>query len=160
MPAILCEHCTAVCCRYIALPLDKPRGPRAFDNLRWFLMHEGVFIFVEDGQWYIGFETTCRHLQADDRCGIYSTRPTVCREYSADDCDYHSGDYGWQHHFTAPEHIAEFERTQATKPRRGGPRRSHARKVVRLARHKAARAEVVPPSHYHSMPLPVLPARS
>ncbi len=82
MPGILCEHCTAACCRYIALPFDTPETPADFEDVRWFLIHEHVSVFVEDGDWYVAFDTACRHLQPDHRCGIYPTRPKVCRSYT------------------------------------------------------------------------------
>lgn len=108
MPGNLCEHCTGYCCRYIALPIDTPTDRDDFDDIRWYLLHEGVSVFVEDGEWYINIATTCRHLQPDYRCGIYETRPQICRDYSTDNCDYHSGDYGWEHHFTSPEHLDDY----------------------------------------------------
>ncbi|MEL7238972.1 MAG: YkgJ family cysteine cluster protein, partial [Planctomycetota bacterium] len=49
----LCERCSALCCRQIALPLDNPEDAEDFDNIRWYLMHENVHVFVEDEQWYI-----------------------------------------------------------------------------------------------------------
>ena len=110
MPGILCEHCTGYCCRYIALPLDEPEDRSDFDAIRWYLLHEGISVFVEDGDWYLSVSTNCRHLQADFRCGIYKTRPQICRDYSTDNCDYHSGDYGWEHHFSAPEHLDAYVR--------------------------------------------------
>jgi len=30
MGSILCEHCVAACCRYLALPIDKPTTKRDF----------------------------------------------------------------------------------------------------------------------------------
>lgn len=108
MPGILCEHCVGYCCRYIALPIETPTTRQDFDDIRWYLLHEGVMVFVEDGEWYISMSTTCRHLQPDYRCGIYETRPKICRDYSTDNCDYHSGDYGWRHHFACPEHLDEY----------------------------------------------------
>lgn len=105
MSGILCEHCTAVCCRYIALPIDTPRTREDFDFVRWYLMHEGIGVFVEDGDWYITMSTSCRHIQPDNRCGVYATRPRICREYTTESCDYHSGDYNWSQHFTCPEHL-------------------------------------------------------
>ncbi|MCH8808050.1 MAG: YkgJ family cysteine cluster protein [Planctomycetes bacterium] len=110
MPGTLCEHCTGLCCRYIALPIDEPETRGDFDDMRWYLLHEAISIFVEDGDWYINMQTTCRHLQPDNRCGIYATRPKICRDYSAENCDYHSGDYGWDHHFQVPEHLDEYAR--------------------------------------------------
>ena len=121
MPGILCEHCTAACCRYIALPIDTPETQADFDDVRWFLIHERVSVFVEDGDWYIAFDTPCRHLQADHRCGVYATRPKVCRAYSTDECDYHSGDYGWEQHFTSPEHLEDYVRARPPTSKRRNP---------------------------------------
>ncbi|RMF85385.1 MAG: hypothetical protein D6744_01480, partial [Planctomycetota bacterium] len=88
-----------------------------------YLLHEGVSVFIEDGEWFINITTTCRHLQPDNRCGIYETRPRICREYSTENCDYHSGDYGWEAHFTCPEHLTEYERRQRAERRNGKTRR-------------------------------------
>lgn len=117
MPGILCEHCTGYCCRYIALPIDTPDSKKDFDDIRWYLLHEGVAVFVEDGEWFINIQTKCRHLRSDYMCGIYETRPQICRDYSTDNCDYHSGDYGWAEHFTAPEHLDEFVKMRTAEKR-------------------------------------------
>lgn len=117
MSDILCSHCTAVCCRYIALPIETPTERSDFDDIRWYLIHHGVSVFVEDGDWYIAFQATCRHLLPDYRCGIYETRPKICRSYTTDNCDYHSGDYGWEQHFTSAEHLDEFLKTWSPKKR-------------------------------------------
>lgn len=106
--SILCEHCTAACCRYIALPLDKPRTARDFDDIRWYLMHQGISVYVEDGDWYIQFQTRCKNLALDNRCSIYHTRPSICAEYEPGDCDYSGGDYDYEHHFTHPQQMEEF----------------------------------------------------
>lgn len=108
MSGNLCEHCVGYCCRHIALPIDVPEEKKDFDDIRWYLLHEGVGVFVEDDQWYIQINTTCRHLQPDFRCGVYETRPQICRDYSTDNCDYHSGDYGYQHHFLSVEHLDAY----------------------------------------------------
>ncbi len=161
MPGILCEHCTAACCRYIALPIDEPETRSDFEDLRWFLLHERVSIFVEDGDWYIAFQTPCRHLQADFRCGIYETRPKICRKYGTDNCDYHSGDYGWEHHFAGPEHLDEYLRTHP--PEKPGRRRAKTRTPVRRAGRRprvvggASCAEVAPERDARGVPLPQLP---
>jgi Fe-S-cluster containining protein len=161
MPGILCEHCTAACCQYIALPIDVPETRADFDDLRWYLIHAGVSIFVEDGDWYISFQTRCRHLQADYRCGIYETRPRICRAYDTDECDYHSGDYGWEQHFTSPEHLDEYLRanppkaagrgTRKTKPRRASLASGRRRSTTR------SRPAEQPQVDRVGVPLPVLP---
>jgi len=108
MGCLLCEQCAAACCRYIALPIDKPRTPRDYDDIRWYLMHEGVSVFVEDGDWYCQFQTRCRNLALDNRCSIYESRPHICRDYEPGDCDYAGGTYGYDHYFTHPKQIAEY----------------------------------------------------
>ena len=108
MGTILCEHCTAVCCKYVALPIDRPTTLRDFNDMRWYLMHEGVSVFVEDGDWYVQFATACRNLEPDNHCGIYETRPQICREYKAGECDYESGMHDYEHLFTRPEHIDAY----------------------------------------------------
>lgn len=141
MPGILCEHCTAVCCRYIALPIDKPETAKDFDDIRWYLLHENVMVFVEDGDWYISVATTCRHLRPDHLCGIYETRPKICRDYTTENCDYHSGDYNWEHHFSCPEHLDEYLTQHPPRSSRGKKRagageksRSHLRVALRNRR--------------------------
>ena len=108
MGSILCEHCTAACCRYVAVPLDKPKTARDFDDIRWYLMHQGVIVFVEDGDWYIQFQTRCKNLGADNRCGVYETRPAICREYEPGECDYAGGAYGYDNLFTHPCQIDAY----------------------------------------------------
>jgi len=145
MGSILCEHCTGQCCRYVALPLDKPATKRDFDDMRWYLLHEKVLIFVEDGDWYIQFTADCRHLQADNRCGIYATRPQICRAYSTKECEYHAGEYEYEHLFTEPAQLEVFAR-EYMKQRRARARRLRderkrmpgdarvGRRLLRLAR--------------------------
>ena len=113
MGSILCEHCTAACCRYIAIPIDTPKNKRDYDDIRWYLMHEGITVFVEEDEWYCQFQTTCRNLGLDNRCTVYDTRPEICAEYKAQDCDYVGGTYGYEQLFTHPKAIEDyyFEKT-------------------------------------------------
>jgi len=152
MPGVLCEHCTAVCCRYIALPVDTPQTRADFDDLRWFLLHERVSIFVEDGDWYVCFHTPCRHLLPDNRCGIYATRPRICRDYDTDNCDYHLGDYEWELHFTCAEHLDDFVRE-----RFGSRGRNQSADSRRAGRSRARAKLVALPCDRRGVPLPLLP---
>ena len=115
----LCERCSALCCRYFALPLDNPTTVRDYDNIRWYLLHENVVVFIEKRQWYIGFMSKCKHLQPDNRCGIYHQRPRVCREYSTDTCDYHGGEYEFEKLFTSAEQLREYADSKLNARRRG-----------------------------------------
>ena len=104
---VLCEYCTAKCCRYFALPLDAPEDLADFEFIRWFLLHERATIFREDETWYLLVHTVCRHLQDNNMCGIYETRPQVCRDYSTKDCEYED-DWTYDFYLERPEQVAEY----------------------------------------------------
>ena len=104
---VLCDHCTAKCCRYFALPLDAPEDLADFEFIRWFLLHERATIFREDDTWYLLVHTVCRHLQDNNMCGIYETRPQVCRDYSTKDCEYED-DWTYDFYLERPEQVAEY----------------------------------------------------
>lgn len=112
MAKSLCDVCSALCCRYFALPLDPPSDVRDYDNMRWYLMHENVIIFIEDGDWYLAVLTRCKHLQQDNRCGIYETRPRICRSYTTDNCEFHGMDYDYDQLFTSAEQLVEYGEKQ------------------------------------------------
>ncbi len=132
MGSVLCEHCTAECCHYVALPLDQPETRRDFDDIRWYLMHQGVNVFVEDGDWYLQFRAVCHNLRPDFKCGIYETRPQICRVYKAKECDYMGGDYGYDHIFTEPDDIVAFAKTHFAKQRPTGKSRKTRRRTERV----------------------------
>ena len=105
-----CNLCTGMCCTYFALEIDKPTTIAEFENIKWYIIHENTSIFIQDGDWYLQIKNRCRHLLPDYRCGIYETRPEICRSYGFDEkgrvqCDkvtdggYHEAEY---HH---PEEI-------------------------------------------------------
>ena len=127
----LCDRCAALCCRYVALPLDNPEDARDYDNVRWYLMHENIHVFVEKGQWYIGFATKCKHLQPDNRCGVYETRPRICRDYTTDNCDWHGGTYDYDHLFTSAEQLRAHAEEVLGKPlpKIDKPKRPRKKKV-------------------------------
>lgn len=108
MSECLCEQCAGLCCRYIALPLDTPETLKDFEDVRWYLAHEGISVFVEKGDWYINIATRCKFLNKDNLCEIYEHRPKICRGYKEDNCDFHSGDYGYEMHFTSIEELEEY----------------------------------------------------
>jgi uncharacterized protein len=104
----LCDRCSALCCRYFALQIDEPETASQFDDVRWYLVHENVVVFVEKKKWYLGFMSRCKHLMQDNRCAIYERRPRICRSYSTDNCEYHGGDYGYEKLFTSAEQLEKY----------------------------------------------------
>jgi Fe-S-cluster containining protein len=103
----LCDYCTAKCCHYFALPIEKPTELTDLDHIRWYLMHEHASLFVEDSTWYLLVHTKCKHLQADYRCGTYLTRPQICRDYSTDNCEY-DDDAVYDMYFETSEQMGEY----------------------------------------------------
>jgi uncharacterized protein len=119
---MLCDYCTAKCCRYFALPIETPENWKDFDYLRWYLLHAQASIFTEDDIWYLIVHTTCKHLRDDHRCGIYETRPQICRDYSTDSCEYED-DWVYERYFETAEQIDEYAEVLLG-PREGDPIRS------------------------------------
>ena len=83
-----CGGCIALCCRYFALEIDKPEHPKDFDDLRWYLLHDRTAIFTEGRSWFVQIFNKCSWLGDDGRCQGYEQRPSICREYENDWCDY------------------------------------------------------------------------
>jgi Fe-S-cluster containining protein len=112
---ILCEFCTAKCCKYFALPIDTPAEFADFEFIRWFILHERATVFTEDETWYLLVHTVCRHLMDDNRCGIYETRPNICREYSTDNCEYEDN-WTYDRYFETPEQVKDYTDAMFAKP--------------------------------------------
>lgn len=104
---VLCEHCTAKCCRYFALPIDTPTTRKDFEFARWYLLHEKASIFIEDDDWYLLVHTKCKHLLDNQLCGIYETRPQICRDYTTDNCEYED-EWTYEGYFETPEQVEEY----------------------------------------------------
>ena len=70
---VLCEYCSAKCCRYFALPLEEPTTREEFEYIRWFLLHEYATVFTEEATGtsaYTPSVSTSRTTNA-----VVSTRP-------------------------------------------------------------------------------------
>ena len=105
--ANLCDYCTAKSCHYFALTIDEPVNRRDFDFIRWYLLHDRATVFVDNDDWYLLVHTTCKHLQHDYRCGIYETRPQICRDYTTDECEFED-DWCYEKYFETPEQLDEY----------------------------------------------------
>ena len=105
-----CVECGAKCCRYFCFEIDKPESYSAFEDIRWFLCHEGISIHVDEGDWYIEIANRCKMLCDDNRCLIYDDRPLICRKYDPDNCDFSEGDYQYEAEFHTPEALDQYAR--------------------------------------------------
>jgi len=120
---ILCSYCTARCCRYYALPIDKPTTWQDFDYMRWFIMHGRTAVFVDDDTWYLMVYGDCQYLLPDNRCGNYENRPQICRDYSFDVCEF-DNDGCYDKFFESPEQVWEY--AEAILPPKPKPRKKNA----------------------------------
>lgn len=126
----LCGECTGLCCRYMALPIETPEDREDYDDIRWYLCHEDVTVFVEDGDWYINVKNKCKYLSEDDhRCLIYNKRPRICRGYKHNDCDLTDGEYDYELHFTNAEQMAEYIKIKFDNNKKEKPKKSKKKKT-------------------------------
>ncbi len=80
-----CQRCTnSKCCTYFTQAIDAPRSKQDFDHLLWQISHRGVQVYKDKSGWYLLINTSCAHLQPDGSCGVYETRPQICRDYTND----------------------------------------------------------------------------
>ena len=106
----ICQECRAKCCTYFCFEMDKPDSYEEFEDVRWYLCHEGVSVHIDEGDWYISIENRCTRLGGDDLCTAYGDRPVICRTYDTAKCDHTGGDYGYDELFTRPEQIEAYAR--------------------------------------------------
>ncbi|MCB1176227.1 MAG: YkgJ family cysteine cluster protein [Leptospiraceae bacterium] len=110
----ICCKCTG-CCRYVSVPLAKPgRSKETIDHYVWYLLHKNVQIYIDnDGDWNLLFITPCSELMPDGRCGVYETRPQICRDYSPDSCSRVGKDH--THLFMTPKAMLDYLEEQKKK---------------------------------------------
>ncbi|MDD5011677.1 MAG: YkgJ family cysteine cluster protein [Phycisphaerae bacterium] len=119
-----CEKCNGLCCRYMALEIDTPRSRDDFDDIRWYLVHKGVSVFVDKKQWYLCTDNKCKYLSGkDNRCKIYAKRPRICREHKSDNCELGKHDYDYEMHFNNDKQMEEY-----IKIRFDNNKRSHSKR--------------------------------
>jgi Fe-S-cluster containining protein len=89
---IPCLACTQ-CCHYVAIEIDEPESREEFDNIRWYLYHPGIEIFVDhEDTWNVLIHTTCENLLPDGKCNVYDTRPVICRNFPNETCEPNTGE--------------------------------------------------------------------
>jgi Fe-S-cluster containining protein len=106
---MLCDKCNGKCCKYFALPIETPKTRGDYDDIRWYLCHKGISVFVEDGDWYVQIGNKCRHLTNGGHwCTIYKDRPRICRGYKTKECDRTEGEYDYELHFVNDRQMEEY----------------------------------------------------
>jgi uncharacterized protein len=89
-PENKCSYCRggSTCCTYLTQQIDTPKSIEDFDLMLWQISHFNTQFYKDSDGWFILINNRCMHLQADGRCGIYETRPQVCRDHKNDDCEF------------------------------------------------------------------------
>jgi len=103
-----CTRCGGKCCRYVVVEIDKPRAKIDREEIRWFLAHKNVLVFVdnEDKTWNVQFNTPCEHLDERGRCRIYPRRYDICRDHDPATCEASGGEVA----YTVFHTTADFDR--------------------------------------------------
>lgn len=88
-----CKGCAAHCCTNLLFVQGLPVNFSNLDYYKYCLGFPGVELGISDTQWTLIVKTKCRHLDADNQCGIYGQpeRPLVCKYYDAGSCTYKVG---------------------------------------------------------------------
>lgn len=109
-PENKCSFCEgSKCCIYVTNQIDAPRSKHDFDHLLWQVSHENVNLYKDDDGWFLLVEAKCSHLLPRGRCGIYETRPEVCRAHSNDYCEYDSpAEEGFDLYFDTYESLLKY----------------------------------------------------
>lgn len=86
-PLVECTACGR-CCTYVGIAINPPSRPRWATDVLWYLYHEKVSVYRDGaGEWSVHFETRCRNLGPDLRCGVYRERPHICRCFDYRSCE-------------------------------------------------------------------------
>jgi hypothetical protein len=82
-----CTSC-GKCCTYVAVGINAPTTPRTATDVLWYLYHENVSVYRDNGgEWAVMFDARCRHLQDDLLCAVYADRPHICRAFDNTGCE-------------------------------------------------------------------------
>jgi len=106
----------ALCCRYITVRIMPPVDEDDWEEIRWWVAHEGVLVYADvqasrRTDWYLQVDTRCRALGAGNVCKVYEARPGPCRDYSPSDCEaVPGGPAGAAEHAIELRTLADAER--------------------------------------------------
>lgn len=110
-----CGECKAQCCQYIAVEIDTPTCKRDYDNIRWYLLHENIRVFIDHNRiWHLEFMAPCKKLTKNYQCSDYANRPKICREYPDADsfCEFEGEETPYATLFTTVEKFEHWLKTR------------------------------------------------
>jgi Fe-S-cluster containining protein len=125
--------CGARCCRYVTTTVQAPRITVDWDEIRWWLAHEGTMVTKDEDGWMLHVQTRCRHLLPNLRCGIYETRMLACEEYDAGSCEF-TGEVDYDVFLRSEADLADYLERRGLK--RGAEVAQQIRKTARLGQNR------------------------
>jgi Fe-S-cluster containining protein len=103
-----CSKCSAICCQYVAIEIDKPTTRGDFEDIRWYIAHQDIWVFVEGEEWYVCIERPCKFLSKNNKCTMYENRPRICRKYNTVNCERNGSGMPYDVKFSTPEEIQKY----------------------------------------------------
>ena len=131
-----CQKCGAKCCQYFCFEIDEPDDYEEFDDVRWYLCHEGVSVHIDEGDWFISLSNRCKMLDKKNQCKVYDERPLICRKYDSENCDLTGGNYGYDEEFHTPKEIDAYARKTLGAEAFDKARAKHRAKLHRSTKRK------------------------
>ncbi|MFK5985934.1 MAG: YkgJ family cysteine cluster protein [Pseudomonadota bacterium] len=112
-----CSYCPETrCCQYVTQQIDTPRKKSEFQVMLWQVAHKYVEFYKDSDGWFLMFLTPCEYLDAKGGCGIYETRPDICRDYSNDYCEFDSpAEEGFELYFKNYDELLKYCRKRFKK---------------------------------------------
>lgn len=84
---ISCDKCDGRCCRDVTVEIDKPTSFGDFEDLKWMIAHQNVYVYLdEENDWVVEFRTPCNFLDDKNRCSIYKRRYKMCSDHDPEAC--------------------------------------------------------------------------
>ncbi len=118
----VCSKCIpAKCCMYFSTEIDEPESLSDYDDILWMIAHRDVEIYAKDSRWHVLVKTPCRFYDPRRGCLIYPSRPRICREHDAGDCEF-DDEYDFDLHFRSYEELERYVRKSAPKKRAARPK--------------------------------------
>ena len=75
----------------------------------WQISHGDIDIYKDEDGWFLLINNRCMHILPGGGCGIYETRPQVCRDYSNDYCEYDEpAEKHFELHFTSYDSLLKY----------------------------------------------------
>ncbi len=109
-PENKCSFCkNSKCCTYFTQQIDTPRKKSEFVHMLWQISHRDVQFYKDEDGWFLLVNSPCVHLLEGGGCGIYDSRPRICRDYDNDYCEYDaSAEEGFELFFDSYDALLKY----------------------------------------------------